>query len=168
MAEMKNIKGNPTLVLDANDLNIKRSCPYCGAGNDRIIYNGKDWKCLDCFKSFKKPNIVGKNTSTISNIKLFNDLPKPSIDDLVGNSDINNEEGLKALITDSREIENFVATEKNETTSQIQEENKEISPRNSETFIKSDLSSMIKLSDKLETTELPKLVKRRTIIKKRQ
>lgn len=188
---MTKIKTLGTKQINTNDLNTVLSCPHCGAGNNRIIHGGKKWKCLECFKSFKTPKIVKTVASNIQNITV-----PPKIDDIILNELSNSpsidmlsvdKEGNNPLITSSKEIENFIKTEKNEITSQIQRENEpskssEISIKS--ILIKSDLPSIIELSDKLETTELlktettevpkievtepPKSAKKRIIIRKRR
>lgn len=116
--KMKNINGNPTVMLDTKDLNIVMSCPNCGANSNRIVHGNKKWKCLDCFKSFKVPNIVNWNNSNIENIKTFETSTNL---DIVPDSELNKflddlpNKGVPEIknipegtITDSEEIKNII------------------------------------------------------------
>ncbi len=135
------------LEINTNNLNTIMLCPHCES--NEVIHGTKKWKCMECHKSFKKPKTT-KNASTIPNIKTFDGVienevtpitPPELVDSLnrllnSGGPSINmlhvDEEGNNPLITNSKEIENFITTEKNEIVSQIQRENEPIPPKNSE------------------------------------
>lgn len=222
---MKNIKVNPTLIVDTNDLNIIMSCPHCGAKSDRIIHGTKKLKCLECHKSFKKPNIIGKDSTNIKNIKTFNNTgieqPIP-LENIVPNKELNsfldklpnrgvplitdfpkgNKENMKALFSSSKEIEKInkraceITAERIINNSELLNVRENVpilfksnkkpcvcnhcgqemiemtndyklecigcgtpfikESKKDEVFIKNDLPSMIELSDKIETTKIPK------------
>lgn len=90
--ELKQSKdGNIKAELKIEDLGMKFVCIYCGSGGNRIIKGNKKWKCLDCFKSFKKPKVVGSDSSNIPNIKTFK-----AIQGSIGNKAVVN--GIKTIL----------------------------------------------------------------------
>lgn len=60
---------NNTIKNDV--MNIKIMCPFCKVNVDRLVKGNKKFKCLDCFKSFKKPLIINIGSDNINNIKTF-------------------------------------------------------------------------------------------------